>query len=290
MTRYAYDFSRVPGPDAAEITANDGDGALTYGTGTPQPDVYLASLDTAGLHRALIWEHNTDSILGGYDYGVAECQAWEATHPPGLVYLACDLNDGALAGRSIVPFCQGWCSVTREPVVGGYGPDDAMAQVWGTVPKMGRWWGVVNWLQGGAPDNDPSNIARWTTLGASLVQLIGSPISGTDQNLILRDDWWTTSGATVNPDLEDDMASADFFATDPADRRYIWWFSGGGRRLVNYDEWQIILADRALRGLPAPKPFAGTPGMFAQVPDVTVHGTGPAAPTTVTSTVVSKLG
>jgi len=228
-----FDFSRVPGPTPDEIKANDGVGALTYGTGTQQSPEYLASLDAAGLKHALVWEHNTDSILGGFDYGVAECQAWEASHPPGLVYLACDLNDGALAGRSIEPFCSGWCSVTREAVVGGYGPDDAMAQVWGgKVPKMGRWWGVAPWLENGAPNNDQANIDRWRALGASLVQLIGEDIAGTDTNLVLRDDWWATGGVTRRQ-MEDSMYGHDSSGTYLKDTSGVWLpISGNEARAV----------------------------------------------------------
>jgi hypothetical protein len=93
----------------------------------------------------------------------------------------------------------------------------------------------------------------------------------------------------VNPYLEDDMASADFFATDPTDRRNIWWWSGGGRRHVGADEWTTLNLDRAFKGLPPIKPYAGTPEMFATVPDVTASSGGSPAPTKVTSTVTSVL-
>lgn len=200
----AFDFNRVPGPGAREIKDADGQGALVYGTGAQQDPDYIAGLEAAGLHVVRIWEHNTDSILGGYHYGVSECQAWEAAHPPGLVYLACDLNDGALAGRSVVPFCNGWCDTTREPTAGLYGPDHAILDgIAMNRPKLSRWWGVVNWLDPNTgyagPDNDPRNIERWTQIGAHIVQLIGSPIPDTDQNLILRDDWWTTGTPTPPP-------------------------------------------------------------------------------------------
>lgn len=207
VVTYAYDFSIVPGPGPDVITANAGEGALTYGTGTQQSPDYLASLDSAGLHHVLIWEHNTDSVLGGYDYGVSECKAWEASHPPGLVYLACDLNDGALGGASVQPFCAGWCDTTREAVVGLYGPDRAWTQVRWIVPKMQRMWGVVNWLDGGYANNDPRNISRWTDLGASIIQLIGSPIPDTDQNLILRGDWWTVGAPPAPAPSQEDEES-----------------------------------------------------------------------------------
>lgn len=202
MSRYAYDFNRVPGPSAREIADNNGEGALTYGTGQQQSPEYLASLEAAGLHTPLIWEHNIDSILGGYDYGVSECKLWEASHPAGkLVYLACDLNDGALAGRDPSPFVRGWCDTTREAAVGTYGGDDALNFVrTAQIPKAQRYWGVVNWIRQGRPDNDPWNIDFWTRWGADLVQLIGSPIPDTDQNLILKPTWWTTGGAPTPSD------------------------------------------------------------------------------------------
>lgn len=276
---YAYDFNRVPGPSADEIKANDGAGVLTYGTGTQQDPQYLADLDAAGLKTPLIWEHNVDSILGGYQYGADECRAWEASHPAGeLVYLACDLNDGALAGRTpqLLDTCRGWCDTTREAAVGLYGPDDAIlaAQQSGIV-KLSRWWGVVNWLNGGYADNDPRNIARWTEIGAHLVQLIGSPIPDTDQNLILRDDWWSTGAApsATHPLLvllEEDV----HFETDPANRADIWRFDGNTRAHLTPDEWAIEKAKYAftlaIAGLPAGelKPFAGTPATFASTPDI----------------------
>lgn len=192
----AFDFNEVPGPSADEIKSENGEGALTYGTGAQQAHAYIAGLEAAGLHTVEIWEHNVDSILGGFAYGVSECQAWEASHDPGLVYLACDLNDGALGGRDPLPFCSGWSSVTREPAFGVYGPDQFLLPAMASgIPKLSRFWGVVNWIAGGAPDNAQSNIDFWTAHGAHLVQLIGSPLANTDQNLILKPDWWSTGGA-----------------------------------------------------------------------------------------------
>lgn len=285
---FVYDFNRVPGPSPDEVKGADGQGSLIYGTGAQQSDDWVHDHESADLHVVRIWEHNTDSILGGYNYGVSECKAFEDANPPGLVYLACDLNDGALAGRSVVPFCNGWCDTTREATVGLYGPDHAILDgIAMNRPKLSKWWGVVNWLDGGYPDNDPRNIARWTEIGAHLIQLIGSPIPDTDQNLILRDDWWTAGPvAPSNPYLEYQMD--EFFATDPADRRNIWWFSGAGRRHISAGEWQAIAAQAAFRQLPPPKPFAGTPEMFA-APDVTsfAGGSSGAGSFTVTSTVVA---
>jgi hypothetical protein len=126
--------------------------------------------------------------------------------------------------------------VTREPVVGGYGPDDAMAQVWGgIVPKMGRWWGVAPWLEGGAPNNDPANIDRWRALGASLVQLIGEDIAGTDSNLVLRDDWWTTGGVTRRQ-MEDSMYGHDSSGTYMKDTSGLWLAISGNEARAVYGQ------------------------------------------------------
>lgn len=203
----AFDFNEVPGPSADEIKAHEGEGALTYGTGAQQSPEYIAGLEIAGLHTVEIWEHNVDSILGGYEYGVAECQSWEASHPAGkLVYLACDLNDGALAGRDPSPFVHGWSDTTRESDVGTYGGDDALNKVRAaSIAKATRWWGVVNWIEGGGPNNAQSNIDFWTNWGAHLVQLIGSPIANTDQNLILKPNWWslgTTPAAAAHKEQQ----------------------------------------------------------------------------------------
>lgn len=199
-----FDFSVVPGPSADQIKAHDGEGTLIYGTGRTQSPEYVASLERAGLQVSRIWEHNTDSILGGYDYGVSECRIFEANNPPGLVYLACDLNDGALGNRDPLPFCRGWCSVTREDAVGAYGPDHfILAAQAAAIPKLSRWWGVVNWIQGGGPDNHPTNIAFWNDHGAHLIQMIGSPIPETDQNMVLHPDWHTTGSAPASKEQDD---------------------------------------------------------------------------------------
>lgn len=193
---YAYDFSRVPGPGPDEIKANGGEGTLTYGTGVQQSPEYLAGVKASGLQSALIWEHNIDSILGGYDYGVSEARAWNASHPEGsVIYLACDLNDGALAGRDIRPFVSGWSTELRKgDALGVYGSDDAILQA-KSLPAVTHFWGVVNWLRGGYSNNDPRNIAIWQGIGVDLIQLIGSPIPDTDQNLVLLPTWATAGAA-----------------------------------------------------------------------------------------------
>lgn len=227
---YAYDFNRVPGPSPDEIKAADGDGSLIYGTGAQQSDAWVKGHHAADLKVVRIWEHNTDSILT-MD-GAAECRTFEANNPPGLVYLACDLNDAALAGRDVTRFCREWCSVTREDEVGLYGSSTAIAQGQGAgIPKLTKWWGVVNWIVGGGPDNAPQNIDYWTNAGAHLIQLIGSPIPDTDQNLILKDDWWST-GRVVPPTPEDDDDTMVYKTSDDGKDQ---WYRDAGGVLVKID-------------------------------------------------------
>lgn len=274
---YAYDFNRVPGPSSDEIRGGGGDGVLTYGTGNKQPQSYIDSIESAGLHVARIWEHNTDSILGGYDYGVSECRAFEANNPPGLVYLACDLNDGALGSRSVVPFCNGWCDTTREATVGLYGPDHAILDGQAMRrPKLSKWWGVVNWLDGGYPDNDPRNIARWSAMGVHLVQLIGSPIPDTDQNLVLDPLWWST-GATPAPAEEDEMIHYITRKSNPSVG--IWATNDIHRRHVGGEEWKFINDMAQLAGNPPPTVLGVTDEWWGTLLTGDVAGSGGTFPT-----------
>lgn len=199
----AYDFSKVPGPGAPSIIANGGEGVLTYSFRGQTPD-YLDTIRGAGLASVWIWERNTDSIFNGYDYAVSECKLHEANAKPGeLTYVACDTNDGGVAGRQLAPFLQGWSDTTREACFGVYGSSGAIRQAQAFGGKCSRYWGVVNWINGGGPDNAPQNIDYWRAAGAHLVQLIGSPISGTDENLILKPEWASIEGADMPLDDQD---------------------------------------------------------------------------------------
>jgi hypothetical protein len=278
LSSYAYDFSAVPGPSADAIKANEGVGALTYGTGAQQSQSYLNGLSSSGLHLAKIWEHNSDSIIGGYQYGVAECQAWEATHDPGMVYLACDLNDGQLGNRSPLAFVAGWYDTTRENVFGIYGPDHAIIPVRDSIfaDKCCRYWGVVNWLEKGYPDNDPRNIAQWSAIGAHLVQLIGSPIPGTDQNLVLQQNWWDTGSA---PSEDDDMIIYITKKSDPSVG--VWACDSIFRRWVQPSEWAFINYIASVSGKPAPTVLGVADDWWNSLPDASIHGSSGTTPTSL---------
>ena len=190
--RCVFDFSRVPGPSAERIITDGGEGVLVYSFNARQSDELLNEYRSAGLHVVWIWERNTDSIFDGYDFAVDECGLHEARVQPGeLTYVACDTNDGGVAGRDLSPFLQGWSDTTREPRFGVYGSSGAIRQAQKFGGKCSRFWGVVNWINGGGPNNAPENISYWTNAHAHLIQLIGSPIDDTDQNMILQDDWWS---------------------------------------------------------------------------------------------------
>lgn len=212
----AFDFARVPGPIPQEIKDNNGEGVLTYSF-RGQSQQYLESIRAAGLKSVWIWERNTDSIFNGYDYAVNECRLHEANAKPGeLTYVACDTNDGGVGGRQLLPFLQGWSDTTREPTFGVYGSSGAIRQAQAFGGKCQRYWGVVNWINGGGPNNAPQNIDYWRNAGAHLIQLIGSPIPGTDENLIFKPDW-----ATIDGTEEFSMAQMDTLAQWEQDTRKV---------------------------------------------------------------------
>ena len=222
---HAYDFSKVLGPPVRDLVASGARGVLVYSFASRQSDEYLDECRRAGLRVVWIWERDRDSIL--FMNGADECRAHEASARPGeLTYVACDVNNGELGGRDVTRFCRQWASATREPEFGLYGSQDAIAQGQASrIPKLTKWWGVVNWITGGGPDNDPRNVVYWQGVGVHLVQLIGSPIDGTDQNLILRDDWATFG--THAPTLEDDDMKTMLFTTRKSDgKTFCWWRSG----------------------------------------------------------------
>jgi hypothetical protein len=50
------------------------------------------------------------------------CLGGHLSLPAGeLTYVACDTNDGGVAGRDLTPFLRGWADTTREPIFGLYG-------------------------------------------------------------------------------------------------------------------------------------------------------------------------
>ncbi len=225
MAGHAYDFSKVPGPSVRELVAAGARGVLVYSFASRPTDDYLDECRRAGLEVVWIWERDRDSIL--FLDGADECRAHEARAAPGeLTYVACDLNNGDLAGRDVTRFCREWASATREREFGLYGSQDAIAQGQASgIPKLTKWWGVVNWITGGGPDNDPRNIAFWHGVEAHIVQLIGSPVDDTDQNLILRDDW--AAFGTRAPTLEDDDMKTMIFTIRKSDgKTFCWWRSG----------------------------------------------------------------
>jgi len=151
------------------------------------------------------------------------------------------------------------------------------------LAKIGLWleteWGIPNVQYRGAPLTDADNFHGHVNHRDLHPNPDGLSPAEWDAIVALN--------TPPNPNLEDDMASIDFFATDPTDRRNVWWFGAAGRRHVSYDEWVIIQTDRAFKGLDPVKPFAGTPTMFSSTP---VVGQAPGSgPTTVTSTVTSVL-
>lgn len=194
----AYDFSIVPGPAPAVIVQAGGEGILGYSFASRQSDEYLDRCRALGLKVVWVWERNTDSIF--YADGAAECRAHEARCKPGeLTYVACDTNDGGVAGRDLTPFLRAWQATTREEEFGLYGSSGAIRQGKAFGGKLKKFWGVVNWINGGYSNNDPRNIQYWQDQGVHLIQMIGSDIPNTDLNMTLKEDWGYISTSEPTP-------------------------------------------------------------------------------------------
>jgi hypothetical protein len=199
VTTYAYDQSDGRATPT-DVLTHDGEGVLVY-SGLDRPDdSYLVPFDTDTLHHAWTFESSRDRAVAGnddqnYRQGVSDCQWHEGRIPAGYFtyVVACDLNNNSLAGRNTQPYLQGWSDTTREPAFGQYGSSDAINQGMRLGGKLQKFWGVVNWNPLGYPDNHPANIQYWINLGVDLIQLIGTPIPGTDQNIVAKPNWWSAS-------------------------------------------------------------------------------------------------
>jgi hypothetical protein len=208
---YAYDESDGRA-SPSDVLTHDGEGVLIY-SGPARPDPgYVDQFSTDQLHHAWIFESQTDRAVQGtpddqFNNGRSDCSWHETRVPPGefTYVVACDLNNGSLGGRNTQPYLMGWAEETRESAFGQYGSSDAINQGMRLGGKLQKFWGVVNWNPLGYPNNDPHNIAYWQMLGADLIQLIGTPIPGTDQNLICKPNWWTAEAAAPVPTRTDDM-------------------------------------------------------------------------------------
>lgn len=189
---YAYDemYKRT---SVEELNQHDGEGVLVY-SGNARPfDQYVNWIRASGKKVVWIFESSVDRALAGYQAGVDDCRWHESRVPAGALsyVVACDLNDGLLRGRDVTAYLRGWSDTTREPVFGQYGSSTAIQQGKTVGRKLQRFWGVVNWIVGGGPNNAPQNIEYWKAQGVHLIQLIGSPIGDTDQNMILSPIWHT---------------------------------------------------------------------------------------------------
>lgn len=253
---------------------------LVY-TGPARPDkAYFDALRAAGIAVTLIQESDPNRSQGGYQFGVADAvfadqRADEVGYPKSasIAYVVSDgsAGDPSSGAEQIAEYARGVAETSDRPVF-WYGNEYATSAAMSGAPhSLGTWipssWGTGSLL------TQEANTA--------------SPIADTDLNTVhAHYGAWGLEVPVTNPYLEYQMD--EFFATDPADRRNIWWFSGAGRRHVSAGEWQAIATQAAFRSLPAPKPFAGTPEMFA-APDVTsfAGGSSGAGSFTVTSTVVA---
>jgi Rv2525c-like, glycoside hydrolase-like domain len=224
------DTDRPLPPTPAALVDAGAKGVLVYSFAGRPPPEYLDECRRLGLRVVWIWERGKPDILRGFQYAVDQCREHEASAKPGeLTYVACDLNNGDLKldGRDLMPFLRGWAATTREPIFGLYGPQDAILQAQrANIPKLARWWGVVNWITDGRPDNAPENIAFWRSVDAHVIQLIGSPIALTDRDLILRADW-----ATIEE--EDDDVKAMLAKLPDDDTVWICFRSSGTRRKLD---------------------------------------------------------
>lgn len=275
--RAAIDFSFAR-PSVQDLISHELD-VLCY-TGSARPDAgYFADLRAAGIAVTLVQESDPNRSQQGHGAGVedarfADSRADEVGYPrsASIAYVVSDgsAGDPSSGGDQISEYARGVVETSVRPVFwygNVYATDAAMS---GAPNSLGTWipssWGTGSLL------TQEANIA--------------SPIGDTDLNTVHAPygAWGHDTPTPANPFLEYQMD--EFFATDPADRRNIWWFSGAGRRHVSAGEWSAITTQAAFRQLPAPKPFAGTPEMFS-APDVTSFAGGVAGGSsfTVTSTV-----
>lgn len=279
--RAAIDFSFAR-PSVQDLISHELD-VLCY-TGSARPDAgYFADLRAAGIAVTLVQESDPNRSQQGYSAGVedarfADSRADEVGYPrsASIAYVVSDgsAGDPSSGGDQIAEYARGVVETSMRKVF-WYGNVYATSAAMSGAPhSLGTWipssWGTGTLL------TQEANIA--------------SPIGDTDLNTVHAPygAWGHDTPTPANPFLEDQMD--EFFATDPADRRNIWWFSAAGRSHVPSDAWDIICLQAKLRELAPPKPFAGTPALFAAVPDVTSFAGGPGGGSSfvVTSTVTAS--
>lgn len=277
--RGAVDFSYAR-PSVQDLLAHELD-VLCY-TGPARPDKdYFDALRAAGIAVTLVQESDPNRSQGGYQLGVADAvfadQRADEVGYPKSASIAYVVSDGSArnpssGGDQIAEYARGVVETSDRPVF-WYGNEYATNAAMRGAPKSLGTWIPSSWGSGTLLTQEANT---------------PSPIGDTDLNTVHAPyGAWGHDAPVTNPYEEYQMD--EFFATDPADRRNIWWFSGAGRRHVSAGEWSTIATQAAFRQLPAPKPFAGTPEMFA-APDVTSFAGGSSgAPGsfTVTSTVVA---
>ena len=247
--RNAIDFSYArPTPETVAALGLD---ILVY-TGPARPDkAYLDAMRAAGVAVTLVQESDPNRSQQGFAAGVADAQyadsrADEVDHQGSIAYVVSDgsAGDPSSGADQIAQYAAGVQSVSRRPFFfygNQYATDAALR---GAPQALGSWvpstWGTGSLL------TQEANVA--------------SPVADTDLNTVHAD--YTGSAPVPAPTSSEDCMY-DHFETDPNNRADIWWFSGAGRRLVKPDEWKIIQTDAALKGVPVPKPYAGTAETFA---------------------------
>lgn len=182
-----YSFAR-PSPQVMRGVAV---GVMRYLSGGGSKDLSASERDAlfgAGLEIGLVWETTATRMNGGYPAGADDAQRAN-TEADGLgfppdrpIYFANDQNS---AFDVHVDYMRGARDYSGRPV-GPYGNGtliDRCANELGC--RYG--WKVSTWAGSGT--------------SACLVQEanIGSPVSGTDVNTVLRDDWGQWHGSTTPP-------------------------------------------------------------------------------------------
>jgi hypothetical protein len=189
----AADFSWTH-PDPAELVANNISDCLLY-CGPAMPDNgYIQQLLAAGLSVTFIEETRQDPYVGGYDAGVARVRYAEgrvvaAGYPADctIVYVLSDQNvamPGAAQEAMVADHARGIDDATTRPAWMGYGNRTAIDAARTTSPKMLYSWVPATW--------------RYDATD-TLVQQIGSPINGTDVNVIQTPNWGQWGGSSPGP-------------------------------------------------------------------------------------------
>jgi peptidoglycan hydrolase-like protein with peptidoglycan-binding domain len=185
-------------PAPAVIKAVGYSGVMRYLSNDPKKNLQPAERDAllaAGLSIGLVWETTAARAADGFAAGAADAKTAEAQaaalgFPAGLpIFYAVDF---AAASSVVKPYFDGVRSVAKRPV-GIYGSlsvvDAALAGGWASYA-----WQSCAW--------SGSLVSQRAHLYQRMKATVANPISGTDENVVLRPfPLWTASSSTAASDV-----------------------------------------------------------------------------------------